>query len=75
MVLEVLDLRVRSGEEEALMAVVAPTHEPGRPTVLAVDLEDLGIPVGGADRMALDDQSIAHCCTHTDPFDELPHQG
>ena len=64
---EVLDARVRSREEQALVAVVAPTNEPWRTAVLAPNLQDLRISITLTNVMALDDESIANCCAHREP--------
>jgi hypothetical protein len=62
----VLDVRVRTGEEQTLVSVVAPAHEVGRHTVLAVDLENLGIAIGLADVMTLDDEAVTDLSKHGD---------
>jgi hypothetical protein len=61
---EVLHDRVRAGEVQAFVAVVAPTDQPRWRTIFAVDLEDLGVLVGLPDVVALDDEAVTDCCTH-----------
>jgi hypothetical protein len=60
----VLDGCVRTGKEQTLMTVVAPANEIGRAPVGAVDLEDLGVAVGLADVVALDDETISDADVH-----------
>jgi len=63
-VLEVLHGCVGTGEEEPFVAVVLPADAEWGPTVLAADLEDLGVTVGLTDVVSLDDQTISSGCTH-----------
>ena len=43
---KVLHCSVGTGEEQPLVPVVTPAHQEGRAAVVAVDLEDLRVPVG-----------------------------
>jgi len=61
---EVLDARVPSGEEEAFVAVIAPPYDVWRRPFFPVDFQDLGVPVGFADVMALDHDSITDTRSH-----------
>jgi hypothetical protein len=61
---EVLDAGVGAREHEAFVTVVAPLHDIGRGAVGTVHLEDLGIAIGLADMVSLDDQPVTYCCTH-----------
>lgn len=61
---EVLDAGVGAREHEAFVTVVAPLHEVRRGAVGTVHLEDLGIAIGLADMVSLDDQTVTDCCTH-----------
>jgi hypothetical protein len=65
---DVLDRGIGAREEEALVPVVVPADEVGRSTVLAADLEDLGIAVGFADVMTLDDQPVSNVRVHEGPL-------
>ena len=62
--LEVFDERVGTRKEQSLVAIVAPPHEVRRTSVLALDLQDLGVTVGLADVVTLDDQPVTRSCTH-----------
>jgi len=64
---DVLDHGVGSREEQADVPVVVPTHDIRGTTVVAPHLEDLGVPIGLTDMVALDDQSITYCCLHGTP--------
>jgi len=68
---EVLDARVRSREEKAFVAVIAPPNDVRRRPFFSVDFQDLGVPVGFADVMALDHDPItdirSHQSSHTLP--------
>ena len=59
-VCEVLDPCVRSGKEQRFVPVVVPADDIRRTSVCSLDLEDLAIPVGFADVVALDHDSITH---------------
>ena len=61
---EVLDRSVRTGKEEALVAVISPADDVGRCTVLAAHFDDLGVTVRFADMVTLDDEAITHTCSH-----------
>src|SRR5262245_15392373 len=61
---EVLHARVRSREEQAFVAVIAPTHDVRRTPFLSVNFQNLGVPVGFADMMALDHDPITDTRSH-----------
>lgn len=61
---EVLDLCVGPWEEQALVAVITPSDQPGRRTIFAVHLQHLAVLVGGTNVVSLDDQPITDCCAH-----------
>jgi len=61
---EVLDARVRSREEKAFVAVIAPPNDVRRRPFFSVDFQDLGVPVGFADVVALDDDPITDIRSH-----------
>jgi hypothetical protein len=61
---QVLHQRVRAREEEAFVPVVVPTDEVRGRTVVALHLEDLGLAIGFADVVALDDQLVADLRLH-----------
>jgi hypothetical protein len=62
----VLDCSVGTGKEEALVAVLSPTHDVGRCTVLTAHFDDLGVTVPLADMVTLDDEAITHTCFQQD---------
>lgn len=66
---EVLDHDIRAGKEEALMAVVGPTDQIRRLTLVTVHLQDLRISIGFAYHVALHDESVSDTCIHVQrPF-------
>jgi hypothetical protein len=77
---KVLDRRVRTGDEHALVSVVCPTHEIRGRSVLTFDGEDLGLArnvtdVVSADDDLVTDRSFHHLsfCSHCpDPTLESP---
>ena len=62
--LEMLDARVWPREEKAFVAVVAPPYDVRRRPFFSVDFQDLGVPVGFADVMTLDDDPITDIRSH-----------
>ena len=58
-VLQVLDVRVRAREEQALLARVGPAHDVRRTAVVVTYLDDLRIPLRLPDVVAVDDQTIS----------------
>jgi hypothetical protein len=60
----VLDEGIRSGEHEADPAVARPPDDVRWSTLVTPDLEDLPKPIGIADPMSPDDQSISDKRVH-----------
>ena len=61
---EMLDARVRPREEKAFVAVIAPPYDVRRRPSFSVDFQDLCVPVGFADVMALDHDPITDIRSH-----------
>ena len=64
--MEVLNRRVRSREEQPLLARVAPADDVRRPAAGAVHLEDFPVAVRLAHAMALHDDTVTHNRLHED---------
>ena len=67
----VLELAVGARVEQRLVPVVE-AHEVRRPAVGAAHLEDLAVPVGLPDLLAVDDQAIADARLHGIPLRRVP---
>jgi hypothetical protein len=57
---EVLDHCVTRREKQPNVSIVAPLHDVQRRAVVAVNFEDLRVPVRLADVMSFDDQPVTH---------------
>src|SRR4029079_3605922 len=61
---ELLHGRIGARKEETLVAVIGPAHDVLRRAGGTVHLQDLGVPIGIADVVALDDDSISDVRFH-----------
>jgi hypothetical protein len=61
---EMVDRRVGTREEEALVSVVGPPDEVRRAAVVSVDLDDLRVAIGFTHVVTLDDQPVADVRLH-----------
>ena len=59
-----LNRRVAAWKKEPFVPVFLPPHKPRRPTVHTMDFQDLSVPVGLANMVALDNQSIPNLGAH-----------
>jgi len=69
--LQMLHRGVGAGEDKPHMPVVGPSHEVWRAAVGPPDLDDLSVPVGLADVVTLDHQTISYARFHGSSFSLL----
>lgn len=62
-----VDHRIRARVQQRDVPVIGPFHEIRRRTVVAANLEDLGVPFGLPDAMAEDHQSVSNFRSHDSP--------